>query len=89
MVFLNKRAQTNIFFILMMGIVFFVLGMALTPVIYGASNEATNKPELNCSLTNLTTVQQSTCTQIDMFAPLFMGTIFGLAAMLITAIGTS
>lgn len=86
---MDKKAQTNILFILMMGIVFFILGLALTPAVTQTADEASHNDLLNCSNSTLTTTEHAICTQTDMFAPLFIGIIFGLAAMLIAAIGTS
>ena len=80
----NKRGST-IFFLLMIGVVFFLLGLALTPAITEASTEATNTGTLNCTAGNNTQTEQAkaTCASIDMQQFLFIGTIFGLAGMLL------
>lgn len=83
---MNKKGQTTIFFILMIGIVCFLLGMALTPVIAETAWEVSHTTELNCSSTS-TTIQKSVCTQIDTFAPYYMGILFGLAGMVLAGIG--
>ena len=89
MVKLNKKAQTQIFFIFMMGIVFFILGMALAPAVSQVVSERTNTEELNCSLDNLTKVQQSVCTQLDIFSPFWLGICFGLAGLLLGAVAVN
>ena len=88
MVLLNKRGQTQVFFILMMGIIFFILGLALTPAISQTNSEVTNTAELNCSLDNLTKVQKSVCVQTDMFAPYYLGILLGLAGLILGGIAT-
>ena len=82
---MNKRG-TAIFFILMMGIIFFVLGLALAHPLQQVLSETMGASQLNCSNTDITQVRQAICTQTDMFLPLFTGLIFGLAGMLLAGI---
>lgn len=77
----NKNAQA-IFFMLMMGIVFFILGLALTPIITDVSNEAMSSSQLNCSNESISDQDKAVCTSIDIQSFLFFGTVFGLAGML-------
>ena len=81
---INKRGAT-IFFILMMGVVFFLLGLALTPVLTEVTNEATNTGTINCTAGNNTQTDQAkaVCTSIDIQQFLFIATIFGLGGMLL------
>ncbi len=81
----NKKAQGNVFVYLMIGIVFFVLGLALTPALTDVATEATSTSQLNCTNTSsLTDQNKAVCTSIDIQPFLFMGTIFGLAGLLLT-----
>jgi len=80
----NKKAQGNVFVLLMIGIVFFVLGLALTPALTDITTEATSTTQLNCSnSSSLTDQDQAVCTSLDIQPFLFMGTIFGLAGILL------
>ena len=71
------------FFSLMMGMVFFLIGLALTPVISEIVDESTSSAELNCSNESLGQQDRAVCTSIDMNKFLFLGTIFGLAGIII------
>ena len=80
---MNKKG-TTLFFTLMMGIVFFLLGLALTPVISEITAEATSTSQLNCSNASISDQDQAVCTSLDIQQFLFIGTIFGLAGILLT-----
>ena len=82
---MNKRG-TSVFFLLMMGIVFFVLGLALTPALTEVTRESMSSSELNCSNTSISDQDKAVCSSIDIQPFLFMGTIFGLAGILIGGI---
>lgn len=82
---MNKRGNA-IFFLLMMGVVFFLLGLALAPALKDVASEAMSTPELNCSATDITDQDQATCTSIDVMQPIYTGIVFGLAGLLIAAI---
>ena len=85
---IKSKRGTQIFFILMMGIVFFLLGLALTPAILDVTEEATTTSEFNCTAGNLSLTDQdkAVCTSLDVQQFLFIGTIFGLAGLLIGGI---
>ena len=85
MVKLKQKKGSQIFLILMMGIICFILGSvlvtALSPVVYNSMHST----ELNC--TSVTTYQdKAVCTQMDMFVPLLTGILFGLAGMLLAGV---
>ena len=84
-VFSNKRG-VSIFFLLMVGVVFFLLGLALTPALVETSNEAMATPELNCSNTSISDQDKAVCTSIDIQSFLFFGTIMGLGAMIMAGV---
>lgn len=76
---LNKRG-TSFFLVFMLGIVCFILGMALTyPIVQTVQD---GQQQMNCS-TATDYQTKANCTSVDMFIPLLIGTLFGLAGMLI------
>jgi len=81
---MNKRGNA-LFFTLMMGVTFFLLGLALTPVLSEVTNEYTNSAQLNCSNPSISDQDQAVCTSIDMQQFLFIGTLFGLAGLLLAS----
>lgn len=82
---MNKKGAA-VFVVLMIGIICFVLGMALAPPLKIVLEESMNQDELNCSNPSISQMKHAVCTQIDMFLPLFVGLLFGLAGMLIAGI---
>ena len=84
----GKRGQT-IFFLLSIGIVFFILGLALTPGLTEAVSESTSTVELNCTnISSLSDQDRANCTSWDIMPFLFFGTILGLAGILISSIAS-
>ena len=81
--YFNKKAQANVFVLLMIGIVFFVLGLALTPGATDVTNEAMSSEELNCSNASITDQDQAVCASLDVMPPLYFGTILGLAGVVL------
>lgn len=84
---INKKGSAA-FVMLMLGIVFFVLGLALAPALKDVVTDSRSTAELNCTDPAVLANQQShaICTQIDIFQPLFIGLLFGLAGLLIGGI---
>lgn len=84
---MNKKGSAA-FVMLMLGIVFFVLGMALAPSLKEVTTDSRSTAELNCSDPTVLANQQShaICTQIDIFQPLWIGIMFGLAGLLLAGI---
>ena len=80
---MNNKAQGNVFVLLMIGIVFFVLGLALTPALTDVANEATSSDQLDCSNSSISDQNKAVCDSIDIQPFLFMGTIFGLAGVVL------
>ena len=84
---MNKRAQGQVFFLLSIGIVFFILALALTPILTDIMEESTTTTELNCSnVTSLSDQDRANCTSWDMMPFLFFGTVLGLAGLLLGGI---
>lgn len=82
---MNKRGYA-IFFAFMMGIVFFLLGMALAPALKDVTTEARNDSQLDCSNISISDQNKAICTQIDIFQPLYVGVIMGLAGLILGGI---
>ena len=82
---MNKKGQ-NAFFLLSMFIVFFVLGLALTPPLTDTTNKAMNSSQLNCSNSSISDQNKAVCTSIEIFPFLFLATLFGLGGILAGAI---
>lgn len=79
----GKRGQ-GFFFLLMVGLVFFLLGLALAPALQEITQEQMDSSFLNCSDSSITQPTKAVCTSIDMMTFLFTGVIFGLGGVLIT-----
>lgn len=82
----SKKGQVSAFVLLMIGMVFFLMGLALTPAIHDVIEEATSTVQLNCSNTSISDQDKANCDAIDIQQFLFIGTIFGLAGILITRV---
>lgn len=81
---MNLRGQAG-FVTLMLGVVFFVLGMALTPPLNEAihGDNVMGNNGLDCSNSSISNQNKAICSQTDFFPPVFGGVIFGLGAMLL------
>lgn len=84
---MNKRGLA-VFVALMLGIVFFILGLALSPALVDVATESMTQLDCTNAGNNISNYNKGVCTQIDFFAPLFMGTLFGLAGILIGGLAT-
>lgn len=80
---LNKKAQTGLFFLLMIGIVMFILAFALASPLIDTSNSA--RENLNCSNLSIQTYQKVTCGVVDIVSPWMIGLILGLGGMALGA----
>ena len=83
---MNRKAQVTIFVYFMIGLIFFVLGMALAPALTQTSGEA--QTELNCTSSSITNEEQAICYQMDVMPSLYIGVLFGLGAMVLTRMVT-
>ncbi len=82
---MNKRGS-GFFVMLMLGVLFFVVGLALAPALSNTIDEVMSSPELDCSNPGITNQQKAECTSLDIQRFLFVGTIFGMAGILIGAV---
>lgn len=82
---MNKRGQT-IFYMMMMGVVFFLLGLALAPALHETVSEQTDSVLLNCSNTSISDQNKAVCTSLDILPTAFFMVLMGLAGILIGGI---
>jgi len=82
---MNKKGMV-IIYAFMLGIVCFLLGMALANPMRLTIEESMNSDELNCTNPSISQTDQANCTSLDILTPLFSGLIFGLAGMLLGAV---
>lgn len=80
---MNKKAQANIFVALMLGILFFLVGLAVAPALTEVSDEARSSSNLDCANSSISDQDKAICVQVDVMTPFFVGIIFGLAGLLI------
>jgi len=84
---MKKNKKGFIFlYSLMIGILCFFLGMALSPTLKDTAAEAMGSSQLDCSNISISNQDKAVCTQIDFFLPLFLGLLFGLAGFLISGV---
>lgn len=76
----NKKGLALLFY-LMVGVLFFILGMALAPALKQTTDEVQNDTQLNCSTTT-DNQTKAVCRSIDI-QQIFVGIIFGLGGMII------
>ena len=82
-----KKKGSSLLVMLMLGVLFFILGLAIAPALSTTVDEAMSTTELNCSDTSITNQQKAECTSIDVQRFLFIGLIFGMAGILLGAVG--
>jgi len=86
---MNKRGQV-IFYVFMLGIVLFVLALALTPVVkifVDDSRNTTTETRLgmDCDNSSISNFQQAQCLIVDFTLPYFLIALLGLAAVVFGA----
>lgn len=79
----DKRGQI-VFVYFMIGVLFFVLGMAIAPALTDTSNEV--QGNLDCDNASISNQDKSVCYQVDSMAPLFIGVIFGFGGILLARV---
>jgi flagellar basal body-associated protein FliL len=77
---MNKKGSSA-FVLLMLGVVFFLLGMALAPALTEASSES--QEELDCSDPDILNQNKAVCYQLDMFPAFITGLIMGIGAIVL------
>lgn len=79
------KKGTSFFLVLMMAIIFFILGVALAQPLSETVQESRTTSELNCSNSSIGSVKKASCVITDLYAPYFIGVIFGLAGAVLGA----
>jgi len=78
---MNKKGMAFLIYF-MIGVVCFVLGMALAPSLTETSNEA--QTALNCSSSSISNQDKAVCYQMDVTPPFYIGILFGIAGIILT-----
>lgn len=84
MVLKNKKGFTLIY-AMMLGVILFFFGLAIASPLKDVTQSVMGDSALNCSTTD-NTWNKAICTEIDLFLPLFVGLLFGLAGFIIGGI---
>jgi len=86
MKWLKSKKGVAIFYALMLGVILFLLGLALAPALQDVTTETGNAETLNCSTITSSHPDydriKPVCTSIDI-QQLFIGIIFGIAGIVI------
>ena len=80
---MNNKAQGNLFFVLMMGIVFILLALALMPGLREVTNDSMDSSQLDCSNESISDQNKAVCDSIDIQPFLYGVVIVGLAGILL------
>jgi hypothetical protein len=78
----GKGSAAFVYF--MIGILFFVLALALAPSLTDTTNQARNSDNLDCSNSSISNQDKSVCYQVDSMPPLYLAFIFGLGGIILT-----
>lgn len=79
---MNKRGTVALVY-LMLGVLFFLLGMALAPALTDTTNQARDSDNLDCSNASISNQDKAICYQVDTFPPLFIGILFGFGGLIL------
>ena len=80
---MNKRGQTGMFFLLMIGIVMFIIGSALSSALIKSNQNA--RDNMDCQNLSISTYKKVTCTVVDVVTPFVVGLIFALGGVALTS----
>ena len=80
----SKRGST-VFVFLMIGVVFILMALALSPGLRTVTNESMSSAELNCSNSSISDQDQAVCTSLDIMPFLYMGVLLGLAGLILSS----
>ncbi len=65
----------------MLVVTLFFLGLALAKPLTEVTDE--QRAALDCTNSSISTLEKATCAQVDLYAPFFVGALFGFAGILI------
>lgn len=82
---INDKRGVAAFVYFMLGVIFFVLGLALAPALNDTTSEVRSNEtgQLDCDNISISNQDKSVCTQVDSFNPLWIGVMFGFGAILL------
>lgn len=82
---INDKRGVAVFVYFMLGVIFFLLGLALAPALSDTINSDTVRGSdgLNCSNSSISNQDKAICTQVDSIPPLWIGVMFGFAAIIL------
>jgi len=80
----NKGSAIFVYF--MIGIVLFVLALALAPVLTDTTDEARSTSLLNCSDSSISNQDKAVCYQLDSIPPFYLAILFGLGGLVLSRI---
>lgn len=80
---MKKKAQGNIFFVLMMGVVFIILALAITPGAREITDEAMASPQIDCFNESISDQNKAVCDSMDIQPFLYGAALVGLAGVLL------
>ena len=83
---MNKKGFTMLY-ALMMGVLCFILGLALAPALSDTTASVMSGSQLNCANATISNQDKAVCTQVDLYLPLFTALLFGIAGFIIAGIG--
>ena len=79
-----NKVGSSVLVYFMIGILLFLLGLALTPALTQTSGEA--QTNLDCSNESISNQDNAVCYQLDTFSPLYIGVLFGLVGIILARI---
>jgi len=77
----NKYGMVAIVYF-MIGVLFFLLGLALAPSLVDTVGEV--RTDINCTNSSISNQDKAVCYQVDTFPPLFVGLLFGFGGIILT-----
>jgi len=80
---IGKRGVGNLFFIIMIGLVFILLALALTPGLREVTNDSMNSSQLDCANESISDQNKAVCDSVDIMPFLYGVAIVGLAGLLL------
>lgn len=80
---LNKKAQSQPFFLFMIGVIIFLLVFGLVGSLIKNSNKV--RSDMDCGNSSISTQDKINCTTVDVVAPFILAVIIGLAGVAFTA----
>jgi len=81
---MNKNGS-SFFLVLMLAVIFFVLGLALSTPLNQVVQESRTSALMNCTNTSIDSYQKGACIITDLYSPYFVGILFGIAGAILGA----